>query len=143
MKKYKKGGGISPGLSLALTGDVKSIIGDEKEVMNNKSSKFTEGRNKKRMPMQTGPRKIPGRGPSRIMKPMPITKEIREKMKDRTMKPIPLSPKDSERRKRMKPMMNSGGAAGQTKSTKRPKQSIFQQLKKAQSLRKMGTMGKK
>lgn len=39
---------------------------------------------------------------------MPITKEIREKMKKGIMKPIPLSPKDMETRKRMNPM-NKGG----------------------------------
>ena len=36
-----------------------------------------------------------------------------------------------------------GLTAGQTKSTKRPKQSVFQQLKKAQMLRKHDYRGKK
>lgn len=144
MKKYKKGGGISPGLSKSLTGEVKSIIGDEEKVMNNKPSKYTVGRDKSRMPKQTGPRKITDRGPSRIMKPMPITPDLKRKLKDRDMKPLPITPKDRERMKDriMKPM-KAGGAAGQTKSTKRPMQSIFQQLKKAQMVRKHDGRGKK
>jgi len=96
-----------------------------------------------RQPMRTGPRKITDRGPSRIMKPMPLTPEMLEKLKDKKFKkPTLPSVEDRGKRKEMKPF-RSGGAAGQTKSTKRPMQSIFQQLKKAQMHRKMGTMGKK
>jgi len=67
---------------------------------------------RKRQPMQTGPRKITDRGPSRIMKPMPITPKDRERMKDRIMKPLPITPKDRERMKdRIMTPMKKGGAA--------------------------------
>ena len=77
------------------------------------------------------------------MKPMPLTPEMLEKLKEKKFKkPTLPSVEDRGKRKEMKPL-KAGGAAGQTKSTKRPMQSIFQQLKKAQMHRKMGTMGKK
>ena len=144
---YMKDGGSLYDIAKKRKSSGRSSADDLKkaeEMMEKRPSKFTVGRERSRLPMQTGPRKVPGRDPSRIMKPMPITPKDREKMKDKDMKPLPITPKDRERMKDriMKPM-KAGGAAGQTKSTKRPMQSIFQQLKKAQMRRKMGTMGKK
>jgi len=99
--KKTSGDGISPGLSLALTGKVKSIVGKEKDVMEYKTQKQ----------LQKEQRDIDN-------------KKVASKLK-------------------VKKFMYSGGAAGQTKSTKTPKQSVFQQLKKAQMLRKHDGRGKK
>lgn len=63
-----------------------------------------------RLPMQTGPRKMSDRGPSRIMKPMPITPKDRDSM--RKFKPMPIGEEERKKmRDRIMTPMKKGGAA--------------------------------
>jgi len=87
--------------------------------------------------LKTSPRSISERYKTMPMKPMPLTPEMLEKLKEKKFKkPTLPSVEDRGKSKEMKPL-KANGAAGQTKTLNRPKQSIFQQLKKAQMLRKM------
>ena len=76
------------------------------------ASQMKKGGAASRMPMQTGPRKITDRDRSRIMKPLPVTPDLKRKLKDRDMKPLPITPKDRERMKnRIMTPLKKGGAA--------------------------------